>query len=121
MQCHAVKKFCKTVYLDPINILNSSSSTIFIPRPPRGRSKLQEKPPAFKKDIQHFKTRDFFPFSSFFVGQFFFARLDSDPAGQNQCGSMRIRIHNSVTNTYQEMDRLSIKVNLGQDMSYLFF
>jgi hypothetical protein len=25
MQCHAVKIFCKTVYLDPINILNSSS------------------------------------------------------------------------------------------------
>jgi hypothetical protein len=25
MQCHAVKIFCKTVSLDPINILNSSS------------------------------------------------------------------------------------------------
>ena len=26
MQCHAVKIFCKTVYLDQINILNSSST-----------------------------------------------------------------------------------------------
>jgi hypothetical protein len=24
MQCHAVKRFCKTVLLDPINILNST-------------------------------------------------------------------------------------------------
>jgi hypothetical protein len=43
MQCHAVKIFCKTVLLDPINILNSSSlipqirkneaeRTLFIPQ-----------------------------------------------------------------------------------------
>jgi hypothetical protein len=47
-----------------------------------------------KENIQHFKTTIFFTF--FFIGGPFFANLDPDPADQNQRGSMRIQISNTV-------------------------
>ncbi len=55
----------------------------------KGRPCLQP----LKKNIQHFKSWNFFPFF-YFLGVIF-ALLDPDPVLQNQCGSMRSRIPNT--------------------------
>ncbi len=52
-----------------------------------------------KKNTQHFKTWNFLT-SFFFCVCMIFALLNQDPADQNRCGSMRIRIHNTCYLTY---------------------
>jgi hypothetical protein len=85
-QCGSGSKdsMTKNGYILQVKKIHSLSS-----RPPRTTSKLHEKPPGLKKNIQHFKKNQYISFCDTH-----FAHLD--PADQNQCGSMRFRIHNTI-------------------------
>ncbi len=67
------------------------NTNIFIPKPPRRTSKLYRSLQPSKENIQQFKTKHFFTFNFLCI---IFAHLDPDPADQNQCWSIRIRIDN---------------------------
>ncbi len=65
----------------------------------KGRLKIQDKSSSSKDNIQHFKTWNFFTF----VGHLnIFALLDPDlhshSTNQNECGSVRTRIHITALN-----------------------
>ncbi len=68
------------------------------------------------KTSKHFKTWIFFTF----VGHFALLEPDPDPADQNECGSMRIRIHNiSYNKNYKISSLIFLLLHMKKDIIML--
>jgi hypothetical protein len=66
-----------------------NNSNLTIPRPPQRTSKLLEKPSALKREHPALQNMKLEIFEDHFC----------PPGSQNQCGSVRIRFHNTANNT----------------------
>ncbi len=85
-----------------IRIQYSRSMMIRIRIQGSGDQKLKSLQP-LKENIQHFNIKFlyFLVFSTVLLWVIF-ALLDPDPADQNQCGSMLIRLHNTLKSNTKE-------------------